>query len=341
MSLFKFNLANLIPQNSRILIFSLLVTIQIIIITYLIALLFLPRHKILGESVKITPLLQSDYPINKNTKLNYFYEPAPSSIRTDTTNWLNSHATYKFNSQTLNEDQEFSEYKVPGTFRTITLGDSFTFGLFIDPEDNYSNQLEKLQNLDSECNTKTNFEVINLGVPGYDLSYAIERFKLRGQQLRPDLVIWLIKEDDIFQVLEQIKPRSEELRNQLLASGEQAELEKKGVFYAYIDRAMQEVINRVGASQIFDLREQELTMFNNYYQGDLLIFSIPTGGDSYQKIIENFASTRDHTNYFSDFPKFNNSNQLLPDLHPSTKGHRFIAENLMNYMKFHELIPCN
>ena len=50
--------------------------------------------------------------------------------------------------------------------------------------------------------------MLNLGLYGYDIEYAVERFRVRGQKYDPDLIIWLIKDDDFFPQ-EFLKPRVE------------------------------------------------------------------------------------------------------------------------------------
>ena len=52
------------------------------------------------------------------------------------------------------------------TFRIITLGDSFTFGMYINTKDNWTELLEDKLNSDMGCKNISMFEVINLGVGG-------------------------------------------------------------------------------------------------------------------------------------------------------------------------------
>src|SRR3989344_7968954 len=96
-------------------------------------------------------------------------------------------------------------------FRIITLGDSFTFGQYINTNQNYSEILEDNLNNNLHCREIKHFDVINLGVPGYDLEYEVERFNLKGLNYNPDLVIWLINDWNISIINELMKPINEEL----------------------------------------------------------------------------------------------------------------------------------
>jgi len=94
------------------------------------------------------------------------------------------------------------------------LGDSFTFGSSVKREKNYPATLTRLLNNGKICPANVSFEVINLGVYGYDLNYALERFKMRGLKYRPDLVIWLINDWNFTSYKEYFLPRSEQLRSE-------------------------------------------------------------------------------------------------------------------------------
>jgi lysophospholipase L1-like esterase len=83
-------------------------------------------------------------------------------------------------------DREYTIEKLNDTIRVIALGDSFTFGWGVDLNDTWPKQLENL--LNKKCEKKK-FEVLNIGVPGYNTPMEIEFFKLRGIKYNPDIVI--------------------------------------------------------------------------------------------------------------------------------------------------------
>lgn len=83
-------------------------------------------------------------------------------------------------------DKERTLTKPPGTFRILALGDSHTFGWGIKQEDAFPAVLEKLL---VERAPSRKFEVMNLGVPGYNTVQEVQVFSTKAQELSPDLVI--------------------------------------------------------------------------------------------------------------------------------------------------------
>src|SRR5262249_33209658 len=80
---------------------------------------------------------------------------------------------------------EFREIKPGGTYRVVTLGDSWTFGYSVEQHQTYPTRLEaELNKLDRN---KT-YEVVNLSVPGYS-SYHGVRLMKRALELNPDLIV--------------------------------------------------------------------------------------------------------------------------------------------------------
>ncbi len=84
-------------------------------------------------------------------------------------------------------DREYSYERVPGKFRVLALGDSFTFGegvrygeRFVDiPEDRFAN-----------------LEMIAMAVPGYGIEHELICFAMEGLKYSPDCVILFINRVD-------------------------------------------------------------------------------------------------------------------------------------------------
>lgn len=84
-------------------------------------------------------------------------------------------------------DREYPAEKPPGSFRILALGDSVTFGVQVPVADTWENQLERA--LGSRGPPGESFEVLNLGVPGYNTEQSWLRYQRRGAQLGADLVL--------------------------------------------------------------------------------------------------------------------------------------------------------
>lgn len=77
--------------------------------------------------------------------------------------------------------------KQAGVVRIVTLGDSSTFGWGVDAEHTYQRQLEERLNaryLDRR------FEVLNLGIPGYNSRHGVGVLRHYAEQMEPDVMIF-------------------------------------------------------------------------------------------------------------------------------------------------------
>ncbi len=153
------------------------------------------QQNVLG-TVVANPLVKDNFIFPPDDELKYFYEHKPHAIQKFKPNWLAHEVVNTINADGLNERFDYSMAKPPDTFRIMTLGDSFTFGALVNTADNYSEKLEDLLNTKLPCSKIRKFEVINLGVEGYDLEYSLHRFKIRGQKYHPDLVLWFLNYGD-------------------------------------------------------------------------------------------------------------------------------------------------
>ena len=77
--------------------------------------------------------------------------------------------------------------KPPGTFRILNLGDSVTMGWGTREEDTYGQQLEHL--LNGQSGDHGRYEVINAGVPGWNLENELAYLHADGLKYEPDLIL--------------------------------------------------------------------------------------------------------------------------------------------------------
>lgn len=80
---------------------------------------------------------------------------------------------------------EFPDRKAPAVFRIICLGDSWTFGHNVAQDEAYPQRLRAL--LKQEF-PEANFEILNIGVPGYSSYQGVKLLK-RFTTLEPDVVV--------------------------------------------------------------------------------------------------------------------------------------------------------
>ena len=77
--------------------------------------------------------------------------------------------------------------KPPGTFRILNLGDSIVMGWGIREENTYGRRLEAM--LNEESSGSQQVEVINAGVPGWNLENALAYLQAEGLKYEPDLIL--------------------------------------------------------------------------------------------------------------------------------------------------------
>lgn len=80
----------------------------------------------------------------------------------------------------------FADAKAAGVTRVVALGESTTFGAFVEDDQSYPRQLAA--RLDAAAPGR--FEVINLAVPGYSSRQGIELLRRQVLALRPDIVLF-------------------------------------------------------------------------------------------------------------------------------------------------------
>jgi len=93
------------------------------------------------------------------------------------------------------QDRDRRPGPLPGTWRIVALGDSFTYGAGAPPQEGWPAQLERMLAARPSCDVPV--EVINLGVPRY--FPAAERLLLREEGLRyaPDVVLVAVTPNDV------------------------------------------------------------------------------------------------------------------------------------------------
>jgi lysophospholipase L1-like esterase len=119
-------------------------------------------------------------------------EPSFSIFRPGSVGMTHGH-TVRINSWGF-RGAEWPAAKLPGAFRIMVLGDSFTFGQGIGEEERYTTQLEK--QLREQFPWRT-IEVLNLGVCGYSAVDEAKLLEKIGPLLRPNLVLVQFTGNDV------------------------------------------------------------------------------------------------------------------------------------------------
>lgn len=294
------------------------------------------------KQTTINPLKKSVLVFNQSDSLKYFYEPKPNTID-NVNNWVPYKGIYTINADSLNERFDYTPEKNPGTYRIIALGDSFTYGMYVDTKDNWPEQLEDKLNAELKCKDISKFEVINLGVGGYDIQYGIERYKTRGQKYNPDLLIWFLKDDDFQEILEIMLPRELEVQKKMKESGEFDKQVKQGNFYPSWEIARDAVIKEIGEFKIFAQQKLFIKEIRNYFKNNLLFITFDFTKSEYRNFLKDFAKKNSKTFVFD---KISNLYRIkdatyFSDPHATKKGNNIIMNYVFEYLKKQSIITCN
>lgn len=263
------------------------------------------KSKILG-SRHISPINSTNINFSETDDLKYYYEPIPNSKETFNPDWLGKTIVNTINSDGLNDGSNYEIPKNPRTYRIIALGDSFTFGHFVETNESWPEQLEVKLNAQA-CTDINKFEVLNFGYPGYDIAYSSERFRRAGTKYQPDLVIWLINPWNIENPNELMIPFIKD--------------EDKGS-EAAIKIAVDEVRKKYGQSAGTQYAQKYMKLFFESTDSDVVIFTLEKLSENHSKLIGDFLTPI----YLFDF--HGSPDLKLPDEHPNPSGHNLIAEKL-------------
>lgn len=126
-------------------------------------------------------------PVDYLANVSYTRDMPYSNLQND----KNLEAKVKIDKGVVVFHPDFKKYldtrKKENTFRIVVIGDSYTFGIGVERNETYTYFLEKKLNQDKN---KLNYEVLNFGIPGYDLTQINSLFQEQVPYFNPDLVIY-------------------------------------------------------------------------------------------------------------------------------------------------------
>lgn len=104
--------------------------------------------------------------------------------------WMQKHNTHN---RVGYRDTEHLLEKQENTYRIFFIGDSFTYGLFID---NTHDTFPVLIGKGLQKKTTKQMETINAGFPGFDIFKEVNTFTTEGKKYHPDLVVLALNFDE-------------------------------------------------------------------------------------------------------------------------------------------------
>lgn len=294
------------------------------------------KQNVLHGNVQLVPLKKEYVVSSPSGTLQYFYEPTANTDQQDSPDWLGHTATYTINADALNERYDYQAQKPPKTFRILTLGDSFTFGQFVNTKDNWPEQLEDILVREKQCTNIDTFEVINLAERGYDIEYAVHRFLLRGAKYDPDAVVWLFQSDRWNEKETAIR---QELSRTLTDQQRQREI-AKGHLAPEWYLAHQYIVEHYSPEEYSQHEKELFAVFSEAFPKTLVMVPLFGLEEAFKARLQKIAQDRPQTYFFDMLPDLQKADGMSIEGHPNEQGHTIIATEIAEYLRTHELFPC-
>lgn len=247
----------------------------------------------------------------------------------DDRNWLPNKVTYTINSDGLNERFDYTVEKQSEVFRIITLGDSFTYGHFVNTKDNWPERLEVQLNDSHICNQKK-FEVINLGMPGFDIAYTAKRYLMTGSKYNPDLIIWFESGTGFDRVNEFMKP----LINECYEISTEEMKKQKTDFIDCWHEANKELVKNYSEENIHTYLHEKLKgLLSQLNQKPIIFFTFDELSPNQTELLTSWVKDYPEAQVHPIIPNLAEKTERLEDGHPNSIGHQKIATSIFDHLQ--------
>lgn len=264
-----------------------------------------------------------------SSKFNFFSVEKPSITINDLRIWDKTTAFYSINDDSLNERFSYDTFKSEGIFRIITLGDSFTFGHFVDTSDNWTEVFEDLLNNNISCKNISKFEVINMGKRGFDIPYITKMYNDYGLKYHPDLIIWFESGSGFTRHNELMQPEIVNCQEKALATMDS----KPEEYYDCWKQAETKISQQYPDNMIQNFLSDWMNRFF-LIRGDtpVLLASFNALEPKWKEVLYERAKNNSNVLYFDKITDINFL-ELFPDYHPNQAGHKSIASDFFTFMR--------
>lgn len=327
-------MAKSVAPRGRIfgIVVALIVILQLVLVWFLATRIYsVWQTKTKSKDSAIIPFKQ-DTLARPDADLPGFYEPKPDTVNEIEPEWLGKKVVHRINHDGLRDIDNYEVDKPEDVFRIAVMGDSFTYGLFVDDGEVYSEKLEAMLNAPGSCTIPRKVEVINFGVPGYDVEMSAYRYGFRVKNYTPDLVIWYLIENDFNEYASFVQDLWLNIKEMLIA--EHIPYERFAPETAEILESV--VTGRLGETFVPDHQELKLRDWIKDADVPFVLVSDTTLPKNYQERVRRAIADNPRGQYF-DTLTYNNA---FAEGHPSPESHDAIARSLFSYLGKHKLLPC-
>lgn len=295
------------------------------------------KHILFERQKKFAAVIRKDQMIrDTSSELQYYYDFQPSIDVEDHPSWLSYTARYTINKDGLNERYDYPVEKPKNTFRILTLGDSFTFGHYVNTADNWTEKVEDLLNTKlSNCSGKK-FEVINLGMRGFDIPYITQRYRKNGEKYDADLILWMESGSGFNRVNELRMPYIQKCNDEANEVNTKTSDPKK--MYDCYNEVMNQSLQKYSPEQISTYLSSYMDrFFTDVGNKRVIFYTFSNIDDQYINELKSWSQKGSNSKVYATLPDLSQSSGLLPDGHPNAKGHDILANQIFEELKANEL----
>lgn len=343
--------------SGRIILFALFLYFTEIILLIWVSVSFIKNtgNNILGVSaIRID---KENVVFQAEGTFKYFYEWHANKEIVHKRTWLPTDVVANTNADGLIGDTDYVVNKPEGVFRIVAIGDSFTEGPFVKAGLTYPKLLEKMLNATSSCPGIDRYEVLNLGVGGYDIEYAAHRLETKGLKYEPDLVLWLLKDDDFIERSEINTEKSIEYSRYVM-DNLGGDIEKFDIYRKYaIDignsgKDLAEKIHGIIVNQqmekeahkeYFPIQESAVARVSAITSPIIVMATFEGTNTMFKTRMKLWSKQYGNLLLYDGIPRLEPGISTFEphDIHPNKKGYQIIAENILRELKDKKLICPN
>lgn len=294
------------------------------------------------DSVEVAKINKDNLIFPKEEDFQYYFLLEPNKTIKEHSGWENyKEHTYTYNVDGLNDQFDYAVQKPSDTFRIITLGDSFTYGHFVNTEDSWPEQLEEIFKIKSTglCGY-SKVEIINLGMHAFDVPYITKRYKDLGAKYNPDLIIWFESKSGFSRTNEIAFPIQQNCQNKYIGP----EIDPADTYLPCMAQAYNKIEEKYSDLEIDNYIISYLeNFFSTVDVKKVIFFSFEPSmfNKRENQSLNRWKQSINNLNFIQIVPDIYRLKKILPDdYHPNIEGHKTIAETIFNYLTENEADFC-
>ena len=125
-------------------------------------------------------------------------------------------------------------------------------------------------------------------------------------------------------------------------TGELEESYKKGDYYPFWTKVLEEFSKQYKEKQLLDLQASRIQSLDTYYKGPLIFLAVSSSmREEHKLVLRDFTNERKNTYFYESLPGYSKMGKSLSDGHPNAEGYTLISNEVFKILTENHLLPCN